>query len=291
MSNPEPYGQPKSEKKRRASSNLILSDVIKPIEEKILLALATYRFLNTEQLLALKLATRTQLYDNLSTLRRRQPLLIRELDFRKTVFGGARLYALTPRGAELLMQHGLVAKEPRSSAKGELFANDYWHRIACVNFHIYLREFVTNQGGELDFYDTYFDMVDNAKGFLPKTAMRFGPHVIVPDAMFAFTIKGVKRLCAVEVYRHKRTGLIEEKMASYLVALSERVIEKTYQYAKSVRVLLCFDDLSAMQLIQKRMRDTVGEGSPHFFLAPLDTLKEMFLDGWQRFDGSGVSLF
>lgn len=296
-------------------------------EEAVLAALATYRYLTPDQMLRLGVTrSSVHLYDTLRKLTGttkafpakgspggapahgarsgagRKPGLLVALDFGVLPGHGrlARLYALTPRAAELLTAYGRHDGPIEVPKQVSLFSEDYFHRLACVEFHIALRSWAAEAGLEVDFFHAYYDPVAGGarEGRAhPKTHVRLRQGSLVPDAIFAFSDAASKRrLCAFEMYNRRRTARVVKQLATYLSALEARAIEKAYGYEKDVRVLLGFEDAEGLELVARRalLQPGFSRAEGHgewFFLAPLAVIKERFHDGWRRFDGTPARLF
>jgi hypothetical protein len=273
---------------------------IRQTEEAILAALATYRYLTAEQMLRLDVTpSLPHLYASLRTLVNRKPALLVELDFGVLPTRGRlpRLYVLTRRGAELLAAHAETSVEIDAPKQVSLFSSDYFHRIACVDFHIALRTWAAKEGVVIEFYHTYYDPVQGTpRGgrLAPKTHVKLASGALVPDVVFAMIdSSGTRRLCVFEMYNGRRTERVVGQLGTYLTALSEEALNKAYDYKRAVRVLLGFDTPENMRLVAERVARDPGFASDqgHFFLAPLSVIGERFFDGWQRFDSTPTTLY
>lgn len=258
-------------------------------QERILTALATYRFLTAAQLRVLGVSdSRRYLYSTLRTLTQRRPAVIGELDFGVLPGRGrlSRLYHLTPAGADAVSSITGAAPPP-TSVRMRLFNSDYFHRVNCVDFHIALRQWADRHGIVVDFFHTYFDPTNRTVrgGFHPRTRVVVGDGAIIPDAVFAFTTgDGAQRLCAFEMYNGSRTKYVEKQLAAYLPALKSEAIERTFEYPNAVRTLVVFDDQEATRLALARLlpRGDFEAASTQFFFKTLEEVYPSFSEGWHQ---------
>ena len=258
-------------------------------EERILRALATYRFLTPQQMRMCGVSqSRRHLYTILSTLSRRSPKLIAELDFGVLPGKGRlpRVYYLTKAGADLLDFEG--REVPRTPSRVRLFNSDYFHRVNCVDFHIALRNWATASGASVDFFHSYFDPAPERTsrgGLHPRTRIKLADRVLVPDAVFSFTTpNSLPRLCAFELYNGRRTARVESQLSAYLAALDSEAIEETYRYPHAVRILAVFDDPAGERLAHARIsqRPDFATYAPSFFLKTLEAVSTDFVHAWHQ---------
>ena len=133
---------------------------ISATEEAILDVLACYRFLTPNQMFRLGVtAAKPHLYATLRKLQIRKPAVISVLDFGALPRRGrlSRLYALTPYGAEVAAdarRDGEIIETPK---RIRAFVNDYFHRLACLDFHIALRAWAERSETTINFFHTYYD--------------------------------------------------------------------------------------------------------------------------------------
>ena len=258
-------------------------------EERILTALATYRFLTPQQMVFAGVShSRRHLYATLTTLARRSPKLTSELDFGVLPGKGrlSRIYHLTPAGAELLEGEG--RGEATAPARVRLFNSDYFHRLNCVDFHLTLRTWAELHGATIDYFHTYFDHSEKRTsrgGIQPRTRIAAASGAIVPDAVFAFTTAdGAQRLCAFEMYNGVRTARVEQQLADYLPVLEHGAIEDAYAYEHAVRILAVFDTSAGETLARTRLasRADFRTFAPSFFFKTLEEARVDPIANWQQ---------
>ena len=140
---------------------------LSPSQEKMLHALATYKFLTTGQMLRLGIMTdRANVNKQISELRLRRNPLIGSVTFGvHPTFGKLEsVHYLTIHGANLIKERSDLGDSIRFP-KGNtvLFQQDYFHRISTVDVHIALKEQSSNNHWKLLFFLTYFDKVSTQK--------------------------------------------------------------------------------------------------------------------------------
>ena len=273
---------------------------ISATEEAILDVLACYRFLTPNQMFRLGVtAAKPHLYATLRKLQIRKPAVISVLDFGALPRRGrlSRLYALTPYGAEVTAdarRDGEIIETPK---RIRAFVNDYFHRLACLDFHIALRAWAERSETTINFFHTYYDPLtgaDATQKHRQKTKIKLKRGVLIPDAIFSFTTPdGSQRLCAFEMYNGRRTDRVTKQLAAYCVAQSEGAIEKAYGYAHGTRILCVFEDKEGLQLVSERVQaqNTLAGHNPFFFAKTLGEVDGNFALGWRRFSGDTVPLF
>lgn len=274
--------------------------VFRPTEIKILEALAVYRFMTAEQLARVGAAARTHIHDTLRTLSRRKPHMVHMLDFgvRQGIGRLARLYALTPHGASVIADYDAAFGDLLTHRHLNAFAEQYEHRVGCVDFHIRLRQWAAGFGATVNFFDADYDPVSGGgpgKQPTKKTHIPMQKHgAIIPDAIFSVTDnRSVVRLYAFELYRRKHTARVVEQLEPYLDAFTSNAIENRYQYPNAVRVLVLFDSSQGMELVCERLRQHPGfrHDKEAFHLASEERVKADITEGWQLFDGRRAEPF
>ena len=134
-------------------------------QEKILSALATYKFLSTGQLLVLQtMSDRANLNKQLAQLRSSSKPLIGSVTFGVHPQMGKleSVHYLSAHGANLLRDR-FGEDYPIRFPKGNsgLFQQDYFHRINTVDIHIALAGWSAVNGVQLLSFCTYFDKLSS----------------------------------------------------------------------------------------------------------------------------------
>lgn len=212
-----------------------------------------------------------------------------------------QIFYLMPRGAETLAEamrmdeeevHGLKLKPP--------FAQDYFHRMATVDFQIELDRFARRYDCQVPFFHTYFDTEGANRGTPPHERLRrltkvpLGEYHLIPDAIFAVDDPdGKKHLFALEVYNGRDTKRVHRQLLKHLQAQAEGAIAFAYGLHLPYRVLLTFETENAMLAVINRIREDsrFTESEPYFAFNTLDAVKADFARGWRFFSGRRGDIF
>lgn len=272
---------------------------ISPTAERIIAAVARYQYLTAAQLQRLGVtADKSHLYDTLRQLKRGRGSPLVEIPF--GIAEGRRqasLYALKPSGRDIaveLIDPDLVRFHPRI----RIFTNDYFHKVACVDFAITVHQWAEANGYIVEPFHTYYDpFIQNRAGrrLRKQTTIDLAGRVLEPDGIFALTGSDqVQRFFVYEYYRGDRTGRVFKQLESYLTAIADNCFQKAYGFKSAVRILVTFDNERQLDLSCQRLRIHQGFSERHkwFFLAPQRTVVvNDFFGSWQRLDGEVVKLF
>lgn len=270
------------------------------LEEAIMDELAVYQFLTAKQLLTLGVTRdRKRVYEALRALRSRKPKVVEQIEFGALPKIGtlSALYALTPRGAEILQERYRRSHSVPVHKRVDTFKNQYFHRVATVDFHIATRQWADIHDQQVDFFYTYFDPVPGGgRGvkLTRKTRVTFGNRWFEPDAIFALKdARGTQRIFVYELYLGQRTQRVVEQLETHVDASYEDAVEETYQATGAVRHLVVFDAPANLELAQRRMRvhSHFTEVEEFFFLSTNDATQIDWKGCWQRFDGTPATLF
>ncbi len=267
-------------------------------ESTVLEALATYRYMTAGQMVRVGVSkSLTHLRGVLRKLQKKRPALIVGLDFGVQPGEGKlpRMHALTPYGADVLEEMHGGSVTFAVSKKVRMFRHDYAHRRETVDILIAFRQWSKSVGADVDFVHTYYDPRRKRDGKLaPCTRVVWEGGWIDADAVFNFTMPdGAGRLCALEVCRGRRTKELEQKLDTYLKAVSQAAFETTFAAEHEVRALLVFSEERALELMKKRVGALpyFKEFQTVFFIKTLDEVGDDFLNNWQHFNGHRVPLF
>ena len=270
-------------------------------EERIIEAIATFRFLTPKQLMRVGVTKNMRhLYYTLARLRKTARKLVWVFDYGVGIGRRATVYMLTPFGADLLAmkirRDGEVI--PVHKKKPGKVSSQYQHRLHCVDFHIAFWSWAQEVGAAIDFFHTYYDpwIREGGSGsFVPRTQLRLkNGQAFIPDAILSFTMPdGVRRVCAFEMCQGQPTLLCAERNLTITKAIKERIIERIFKYDHEPRILLVFDNARGMELVQERLAGTPAFApfSPLFFAKTCEEIEENFVEGWHQLNGIKVPLF
>jgi len=270
-----------------------------PTEIAVYEALATYRYLTTQQMLKLKVSgSERYLYSTLRDLRNRKKRTVGSLDFgaMPTVGRLPILYYLTEHGASILEDYGRAWETIKHPKRVRLFSSDYFHRIRTIDFQIALRQWAEMNSANVDLFNTYFDFGQLKGGrAYPKTRVYWKGGSLVPDALFSFTTEdGKQRLCTFEMHNGGRADRLANQVRQYVEAIHKEAIETVYQYDGAVRVLIVCEKPETQTALQKIMaKENMAKSiKQRFFLKPFYELGNDFVDGWESIDGEkSIRLF
>jgi len=272
-------------------------------EERIIEAIATFRFLTPKQMTRVGVTkNKRHLYNTLAGLRKPARKLVWMFDY-GTAIGLGRLptvYVLTPFGAALLANEIRRDGEiiPVHKKKPRKVNSQYLHRLYCVDFHIAFWLWAREAGAAIDFFHAYYDpwVREGGSGSrVPQTHMRLkNGQTFIPDAVLSFTMPdGVQRVCLFEMWRGRPTYVSTERNLMITKAIEERVIERTFNYDHEPRILSVFDNARGMELVQERLAGMAAftPFSPLFFDKTCEEVEATFVEGWHQLNGIKVPLF
>jgi hypothetical protein len=139
-----------------------------------------------------------------------------------------RIYFLTEQGAEVVADFS--QRDPadiRYPRYGLRYQNDYFHRKAFIDVHIWLTQWVeSHPDAELEFFNPYFIKDQNRRSI---NQFRFKPSdyrssfdrlTIEPDGVFRVQKGETALLCAVEVHRKPDSKAILKQLDQHIDAMS-----------------------------------------------------------------------
>lgn len=269
---------------------------ITPTAEKALIALALYRFLTAAQMQRVGVSSDiSHVRDTLRPLARVRPALIGQIDHGAVPKLGrmAVVNYLTKAGAEALANMRRVDLQQIPFAKGKMsWASDYWHRIACIDFHINLREWAKNHGHHLKRYISYYDFQGANRGQSNKGALRaltsisVGTDKAVPDGLFYLVSKGQERFYIFELSRGMDTKRVFHQLKTHCLALKRKLYQQEYKFEGTPRICWVFDTEKALQMLQQRAEKnelTMGLDRAIFFKTQEEVERDFF-HGWRSCD-------
>lgn len=262
---------------------------------KVLEHLGTYRYLTVPQMIALGVAKhKSTVYNVLKRFKTLPRKLVEQKNF--GLIPGKRnihsIFFLTRQGAELLAEMYRTDLAKISYPKGVyVFQNDYFHRVATIDFHISLRQWAERTGTTVVFFDTYFDKTGSNRGgrgqkLRAKTRFDLSDQAFIPDVVYMLLLPdGRPRLVTAEIHNGKDTGRFLKQMETHSQALEEGVISEKHRvdFANSIRWV--FEHESTMRAAIRRIRQ---RGDYDAFRAYIEfntiaQVKSNFAEGWQHF--------
>ncbi len=269
-------------------------------QEKVLTALAQFKFLTTGQLLSLGvMSDRNNLNKNISELRNRSLPLLGSITFGVHPSKGKlqSVHYLTSHGAELLREgHGESLPVRLPKGNHGLFQQDYFHRVNTITVHIALWKWVQCHDAEILFFCTYFDKLSTGKekGYRAESAIRISEkEYLIADALFMLKTPGSPQLYALEMYNGDDTQRVHNSLRAHLSALKHGQPSLQFGMDYASRVLCVFEhEVYKIQLMKRLCEDEGFANAKDLFLfKSLEELKtEMFFE-WRLFDGHKTELF
>lgn len=263
-----------------------------PSQTKILLALATYKFLTVSQMLHLGiLAHRSSISRNLIALRKEGSTFIDRIVFsyhpKKGKLGD--MYYLKPKGKRALIEGQLMeeSKIKLPIGRSSMFYKDYFHRKHTIDFQMSLYQRLQGSEVELLFFDTYFDKLGNNrkdKNLKAQTKIDLrNDRYLIADAVFMLQTEERDYLYCLEICNGKDTKRIVRQTKQYLEALALGSASDKYKHNKAVRILSVFEHESIKEAVLKRIsKDAAFDKVERNFM--FKSLEEVMggkvLEGW-----------
>lgn len=269
-------------------------------QEKVLTALATYKFLTTGQLLLLgTMSDRANMNKQLAELRNRQKPLIGSITFGVHPKMGKleSVHYLSLHAVGLLKEcfgEEYLIRFPKGN--NGLFQQDYFHRINTINVHIAFNSWAITSGVDLLFFRTYFDKLSSGKekGYRAESAILIqGSEYLIADALCLLQTQRREELYAIEMYNGDDTNRVHNSLFAHLQALKNGQPSKQFGLNYGSRVLCVFEKESyKIQAMKRVFQDARFESAKsHFLFKSLEELSvDTFFDWW-FFDGTKASLF
>lgn len=276
-----------------------MTGVPTPAAIRILEALAEYQYLNASLVELLGIATKRTARDKLFP-----PLFGRGLvDCRKFGFVHGRgsiehLYGLTPAGARFVAD--MRGDNPDAipvPCDLQRMRQDHDHRMALVELHIRLVQWIERVDGRLLAFDRYFGRVPNPephrRALVSATTIFHRNGKLTPDAMAKFEAGGSTRLIAIEIHHNDRSGRIIEQLEGYLPAIREHAFSLRYQHPNLPFVLSVFDEAGALKATKARFLDhpELSKMRAGFLFNSLTAIREGIATGWHYADDRPAPLF
>ena len=275
------------------------------VRDKILLALAAYKFLTPSQMVQLSIAS------DVSYIRKkakegwgkpRPTIGIRRFPNDPDRGGTENFYFLTKYGLRALMEEfDLEENEilylPGSKAKFGL----YWHRKHTIYLQILLDQRAANNGIGVSFFFRDFDKNGNnrtGKNLESKTKIPLaGKQFFIPDGIFQ--LEGTptphkKELYLFEMYNGDDTKRVVQQLKKHGQAIGLGTPSIKFGLHKAHRVLAVFEKEGNMKAVLKRVSQMpyFSQISDYFLFKSLEELDSgNFFEGWWNLEGEKRGLY
>ena len=275
-------------------------------DTKALAALATYQYLSPSQMERLKVGKSREIIrqHTLARLARGRSPLVRFQEFGVIAGIGRleRIYFLSDSGARTVADmQGCDLSEIAYPKYGLRFRNDYFHRKAFIDFHIWLRQWIDAQNGsELEFFHPYFVKDRNRRSinqfkFKPTDYRSpFDRLTIEPDGVFRFENGDTATLAAVEIHRKADSKAIAKQLDQHVDAMSseQNLIPERFQHEAPCYVLSVHEHVGSFKSVQKRLAamEDFREFLPFFHFNIMENIRKN-AGQWILADGKKSPLF
>ncbi|MBN4056097.1 replication-relaxation family protein [Rhodothermus sp. AH-315-K08] len=262
---------------------------------RVLELLAVYRFLTVPQFMALGLSDhKPSIYRIMSRFKVQRNRLLKKKDFGfERGFGNrSSVYFLTRQGAAFVAD---LERRDRTFVHFPIgnvsFGQDYFHRVATIDFHIAFRQWAISSGAEVDFFATYFDKSgsnrsrDRSRRLRAKTRVGLEEGFIVPDAVLGYTTKeGSGRLSVLEIHNGMDTRRFERQLDVHLRAMEEGAINEEYQFFSAYTILWVFELEAARDAAIRRVRQRADLDAFRDYLrfASAEDVRANYETSWMR---------
>ena len=267
--------------------------------------LGRYHYLTTKQMVELGFA---------SNVKKTATIMQRNLQAAKPLCGKVNyppspvkgrlysLYYLTKYGAQTVIDELRLDPERVSYPKGRPpRLQDYWHRIAMVDFHMAMDTFISNHGGEIAFWHTYFDKAGANRGTRPKDRLRALSKIthqdfyLIPDGVFLVNAPNneAQYLFTVEVYNGRDTKRVLTQLGKHAYLLKHGAVATNYGLKLPWRVLCIFEDQAALEAVRKRAATTseLAGYENYFAFSTLERVRQDMAQGWVKVTGERLNIF
>jgi hypothetical protein len=258
------------------------------IQEKILRALAKYKYLTISQLVDLGVS------DSINTIRLyintlQNQKLIKKSIYRQTIQETHKNKSIRLEGLNFLDTEGVkILKDSfdmeniKYPQKHKLsFSNDYFHRIymvsACISFDLWLEKTQKDGYFLIDFHNS-------------ETTIKINDTTTVkPDIIVNFN----GNYAILEVWAGVEKEYITSKLSKVFKAIASKKVSDFLNYEKAPRILNIFKDSDTMERVKHTLKTTPffenGVNKGLFCFTTTDQIKENF-NLWQDINGKTIDI-
>jgi hypothetical protein len=257
-------------------------------QEKILRALAKYKYLTASQLVDLGISNSVntiRLYIN--TLQKQK--LIKKSIYRQTIQEEHKNKNIRLEGLNFLDTEGVKLLKTafdleniKYPQKHKLaFSNDYFHRIymisACISFDLWLEKNKIEGSFLIDFHNS-------------ETTIRITDDLTVkPDIIVNFN----GTYAILEVWAGVEKEYITGKLSKVFKAVASKKVSEFLNYEKAPRIVNIFKDRDTMERVKHVLKTTPffenGVNKGLFYFATTEMIKEKF-NLWQDINGKSIDI-
>jgi hypothetical protein len=213
-----------------------------------------------------------------------------------------RIYFLTEQGADVVADFS--QRDPadiRYPRYGLRYQNDYFHRKAFIDVHIWLTQWVeAHATASLEFFNPYFIKDQNRRSInqfrfkLSDYRSPFDRLTIEPNGVFGIQKGDTALLCAVEVHRKPDSKAILKQLDQHIDAMSsdQNLIPERFNHHAPCFVRSLHEHLSSFKKVQERLGHMADFDAfqPSFHFNLMDNIRQN-KGQWTMADGSPSELF
>lgn len=275
--------------------------ILAPVDCALIDALARYRLLTIPQAMRLGLGGRDHLGERLRTLERHGFVGI-ENQSRKF---GPRVHWLKERGVVAAVAFAAERGEDlkiSAPKRGFVAGPQLWQRLAIVDCHIALRQWLEASGGAVERFQVEFEA--NPMGQLAKS-LKFDweredgkPDEYFPDGVGSIKLNdGSRWLFGLEVEtggEAKRLDNFTRELPDRLAAFADAALERGWEWpkeSKRARLLFVFADGKMTSAARRHLAKHHSPTLPRVFIKSLPEVLEGFADGWLKASGEKANPF
>jgi hypothetical protein len=269
--------------------------------EDVLELLAKYKFLCSSQFTQLGLYKNKGDVTNLlkSMAERKKPLIgVIKFPTDPTIGKLEYIYYLTKFGEKVLLEDLDYPQEKIKKVKSKpISTKDYFHRRSTIDFHIGLNQWLQNSRGEIKFLNYYFDKLGTMRNRDNKSNIEINRFYLedgksfIPDISTKFRVNNESYIFLFEQHNGKDSKRLIEQLHTHLLAISQKVVSKKFNFYKPNRVVIVCEEKSVKDsVIQILQKTDVFDTFHNFFIFKTnDELKEDFFNNWTLINREQVS--
>ena len=274
---------------------------LKQKEVDILISLAKYKFLCSSQFTKLGVYKNKGDVTNLlkSMVEQKKPLIgVIKFPTDPTIGKLEYLYYLTKSGEKLLLEDLDYPQGKIKKVKSKpISTKDYFHRKSTINFHIALIQWLQSNKGEIRFLNYYFDKLGTIKSKNDKSIIELNRFYLedgksfIPDISTKFRVNNESYIFLFEQHNGKDTKRLVEQLHIHLLAISQDVVSKKFNFNKSNRVAIVCEEKSVKEAVIDRLQktDIFKNFYNYFIFKTNEELKKDFFNNWTLINGEIVS--
>lgn len=270
--------------------------MINPAQEKILIALARYKFLSSRQIERLGICHYVHATTNIKSLRDTIGL-VDSISIGTIPKMGKISYLnfLTPKGAKLLKNNTEIEEIQHPKNPNNFFSNDFIHRIGTLDCWINFDIWAKDKGYDIDFVDAYFlknGAIKNG-GLVSRTMLHLEDgKYYEPDLIARYTDSENKRhLFVLEFYNDETATRPTKSLKKNLKGLVNGSATEKYNHDRGYRVLAVFQNGNVMKNTIKNIQADPEflQMKPFFLFKALGNITD-FGERWSDKDFDFINL-